>query len=195
MKWSRGVHHVEELAHKCTEMASLPFGIRVVQLWAFGDVLGVPRDLDLVSVALAADLPVDDVPWLGEPSGAEHWSQATRVAKNPIRALWRSVHAPIWNHYIVGPALVWDVEAGVSDATIEALREGRGDQVRTPEPSAADLRERLDDELALSLRELRRQARRYDDRRWGPGKLAPVSDALWRASEGYLDLLDAFRSV
>jgi hypothetical protein len=195
VRWSRAIHHVEELAHKCAELANLPFGIRVVQLWAFGDVLEAPRDLDLVSVALAADLPVGDVPWLGEPEGAEHWSYVTRVAKNPIRALWRSVHAPIWNHYIVAPALVWDIEGGVSSATLDALREGRGNQVRASEPSAAALRERLDDELTVSLRELRRQTRRYDDRRWSPGKLTPVSDALWRASEGYLDVLDAIRSV
>jgi hypothetical protein len=196
VKWSRAVHHVEELARTCAAMTGSPvFRLPVVQLWAVGDVLGTPRDLDRVTVAIAVDLPVDDVPWLSEPVGAEHWAHATRVAKNPIRALWRSSRVPIWNHGIVRPALVWDATNGVAEETLRALRDGRGEEVRTPAPNPDDLRKRLDDELAVCLHELRRQTRRYDDRRWSPGKLTPVSDALWRASEGYLDVLDAVSSM
>jgi hypothetical protein len=50
---------------------------------------------------------------------------------------------------------------------------------------------RLDDEHVLSLRALRQHTRVYEEKRWAPGKLEPFSDALWRASEGYLDILDA----
>ena len=39
--------------------------------------------------------------------------------------------------------------------------------------------------------ELRSGTLEYDNRRWKPGKLEPVADALWRASDGYLDVLDA----
>jgi hypothetical protein len=51
----------------------------------------------------------------------------------------------------------------------------------------------LDEELTVSLRALRGQTRDYEDRRWSPGKLEPVADALWRTSNGYLDMLDAVR--
>ncbi|MBB5804860.1 hypothetical protein F4560_004628 [Saccharothrix ecbatanensis] len=54
-----------------------------------------------------------------------------------------------------------------------------------------ELRARLGEELAVSLRALRRQTRAYEEKRWSPGKLTTVSDALWRVSEGYLDVLDA----
>lgn len=185
---------MKELAQQCAEMASMPttlFRLRVVQLWAVGDVLGTPRDLDWVRVALAVDLPVDEVPWLSEPLGAEHWANATRMSKNPIGPLWRSVHAPIWNHFIDRPALLWDSASGLVEEAFAALRDGQGDRVRLPAPSAENLRKRLEDELAVSLRALRRHTQTYEDRRWSPGKITPVADALWRASDGYLDILDA----
>ncbi|MEU4740750.1 hypothetical protein AB0G02_09820 [Actinosynnema sp. NPDC023658] len=194
MKWSRAVRHVEELAARCGEVASLPSSIhplRVVRLWAAGDVLGTPRDLERVTVAVVVDLPVDDVPWLSEPQGAEHWANATRMSRNPIRALWRSAHAPVWNHAIDRPALVWDAVDGTAEETLAALAEGRGEDVRLPAPGADEFRARLRDELAVSLRALRRHTRAYEEKRWSPGKLTAVSDALWRVGDGYLDVLDA----
>ncbi|WP_223199628.1 DUF7711 family protein, partial [Solihabitans fulvus] len=70
---------LETLAQACGEMATRPssiFPLRVVQLRAHGDVLGVPRDLDTAAVALVVDLPVEEVPWLCEPQGAQHWASA-----------------------------------------------------------------------------------------------------------------------
>ncbi|GAA0652173.1 hypothetical protein GCM10010174_89870 [Kutzneria viridogrisea] len=194
MKWTRAVHHVEALAEKCAELAANPspiFTLRVVQVWAVGDLLGPQRELDRVTVALAVDLPVDEVPWLGEPRGAQHWASATRLAQSPVTAWWRSVHAPVWNHRVDRPALVWDAERGLVEQTLAALREGQGEQVRTEAPSPDRLRQRLDEELAVSLRALRAGTLAYEDKRWRPGKLEPVADALWRASTGYLDLLEA----
>jgi hypothetical protein len=192
VKWSRAVQHLEALARTCADMAGNPlFPLRVVQLWAVGDILDAPRDVEWVTVALAVDLPVDEVPWLGQPVGAQHWANATRLTKNPIVPLWRSAHAPIWNHVIDRPALVWDATDGVAEDTITALRDGRGDSVRAPAPTKEELRSRLADELGVSLRSLRNCHHDYDERRWKPGKLEPVADALWRAGDGYLDVLDA----
>jgi hypothetical protein len=189
VKWERAVHHLTDLASKCAD--SPVFALRVVELWALGDILGVPRELEVINVALAVDLPVDDVPWLSEPPGAEHWANFTRMAKNPILPLWRSAHAPIWNHHISRPALIWSAAGGAQEETLAAIREGNGGQVRIAAPTADALRERLDDELAVSLRAMRHQTRAYEERRWSPGKLTPVSDALWRVTDGYLDILDA----
>ena len=194
MKWTRAVHHLRELADKCAELASLPqsfYRFRVVQLWAVGDILGAARDLDWVSVALAVDLPVEEVPWLSEPEGAEHWANATRMSRNPIKPFWRSARAPVWNHHVDRPALLWDAETGMAEQTFAALLAGQGAEVRSTEPSSAELRQRLEDELAVCLGALREHTRVYEERRWGPGKLTPVADGLWLASLGYLDLLDA----
>ncbi|MCU1688020.1 MAG: hypothetical protein JWQ81_8759 [Amycolatopsis sp.] len=194
MKWTRAVHHLEELVDQCAEMAERPTSIvplRVVQLWAFGDILGEQQDLERVGVALAVDLPVEDVPWWSEPAGSQQWANATRLLKNPFIARWRSVRAPIWNHVISRPALVWDTGKGFAEETMTALREGQGESVRLPASTPDELRTRLDGELAVSLGSLREHTRVYDDRRWVPGKMEPFSDALWRASDGYLDVLDA----
>jgi hypothetical protein len=185
------VHHLADLARECAKVAALPDGIRglpVVGLWAFGDILGEPRELDLVEVAVVVDLP--EVPWLSEPVGADHWANMTRTQKNPIRALWRSTHAPVWNHHIVRPAPVWTVEDGVAEDALAAIDAGTGRDFRLPAPSVQEVRERLDDEMTVSLRSLRDQTRTYDERRWLPGKMTPVADALWRAADGYLDVLD-----
>lgn len=173
-----------------TRPASI-FPVRVVELWAVGDVLGPLRDIDAVTVALAVDLPVEEVPWLGQPRGAQQWANATRLDRNPIVGLWRSVHAPVWNHRVERPALVWDAENGVAEKTLAALHDGAGERVRLPAPGAEEWRARLTEELAVSVRALRDCTAAYEQRRWSPGKLEPVADALWRASEGYLDVLDA----
>ncbi|GAB3903409.1 hypothetical protein GCM10029964_095300 [Kibdelosporangium lantanae] len=196
MKWARGVHYLADLARRCAELATAPDGVRglpVVELWAFGDVLGAPREIEVVNVAIVVDLV--DVPWLGEPVGAEHWTNMTRMRKNPIVGLWRSVHAPVWNHHIVRPARLWTVADGVAEDALAAISDGKGGDFRLPAPSAAELRERLDAEMAVSLRSLREQTRTYDERRWRPGNMTPVADALWRASNGYLDVLDASQRV
>ena len=44
----------------------------MVQLWAVGEVLGPPQDLEWITVALSVDLPVAEVPWWTVPLGRGH---------------------------------------------------------------------------------------------------------------------------
>jgi hypothetical protein len=173
-----------------TRPASI-FPLRVTQMWAVGDILGPAQDLDVVTVALCIALPVEEVPWWSEPPGAQHWANATRLAKNPIVPWWRSAHGPVWNHRIDRPALIWDDADGIREDTLAAVREGRGETVRMAAPTPDELRTRLQDELTVSLQALRACTQEYEDRRWRPGRLEPSADALWRASDGYLDVYDA----
>ncbi|MDP9397827.1 MAG: hypothetical protein M3P96_08430 [Actinomycetota bacterium] len=198
MKWTRAVHHLEALAQTCADMAVRPasiFPLRVVQLWAAGEVLSGPRDLDVITVALCVDLPAPDVPWLAEPTGSAHWASATRLSKLPALPLWRSAHAPVWNHHIDRPVLLWSSTEGLAEEALAAVRDGRSEPVRLPAPTPDELRTRLDDELAVSLSGLRTRTRTYEERRWAPGRLEPVADALWQGSNGYLDVLDALRAL
>jgi hypothetical protein len=202
MRWARAVHHLEELAHICEDMAGRPatiFPLRVTSLWTFGEVLTSRDDLDSLPVVLAVDLPVDDVAWLCSPPGAEHWSHATGLSKNPVVAIWRSTRAPLWNHRIREPLLIWG-EHGVRDESgapamneLTALRDGNAESLRLPEPAPGELESRLAAELAVSLRALESTNAAYERRRFSPGKLEPVADALWRAGAGYLDVLRATR--
>lgn len=202
MKWSRAVHHLEELAHRCADMATRPvtmFPLRVTALWTFAEVLDSREDLDPLRVVLSVDLPVDEVAWFCPPAGAEHWSHATGIAKNPIAATWRSTRAPLWNHSIRSPLQIWD-EQGIWDESgeiavdpLSALRHGAADALRLPEPTPQELASRLEAELAVSLRSLQSITATYERRRFSPGKLEPAADALWRASAGYLDVRAATR--
>ena len=194
MKWSRAVHHLEELAQACADMATRPptiFPLRVTALWAFGEVLANRDDLDSVPVVLAVDLPADEVAWLCSPAGAEHWSNATGLSKNPVVAIWRSTRVPVWNHRIRRPLLIWDEPGGVHADALAALRNGTAGPLRLPEPAHDERASRLEAELAVSLQALRSTTATYEQRRFSPGKLEPVADALWRASAGYLDVLTA----
>lgn len=194
MKWERAVHHVETAAEECQRIGALAptfAPLRVSELWAFGEILGDPRELDEVSIALAVDLPSDAVAWATLPSGSEHWLSMTRLPKNPVRVWWRSVGTPIWNHRVVRPLRVWDLADGIDADALAALKEGRGATSGTPAPTHDELAVRLDDELRISLAELRARTSEYDDRRWGRGSVEPAADALWRATYGYLDVLSA----
>jgi hypothetical protein len=197
VKWTRAVHHLDTLARTCAEMATRPssiFPLRVAQLWAVGDILGAERDIETVTVALTVDLPVDDVPWLSEPSGSQHWSAAARLIKSPVVPFWRSTRAAVWNHRIARPALIWDAATGPAEDTIAAIGAGRAEPCRTAAPTVDEFDARMADELRVSLLALRAHTSTYEDRRWRPGKLEPVADTLWRASAGYLDVLDAVRN-
>jgi hypothetical protein len=196
MKWSRAVHHLQEIAHVCADMAGRPatiFPLRVTALWTFGHVLTSRQDLDRLQVVLAVDLPVQDVAWLCCPAGAEHWSHAAGLSKKPVSPTWRSTRAPLWNHCIRRPLLVWD-ESGQDGLTaLSALRDETADSLRLPEPTPGQMRSRLEAELAVSLQVLESTTASYQERRFSPGKLEPVADALWRATAGYLDVLAAAR--
>jgi hypothetical protein len=194
MKWARAVHHVESLAETCARMATMSssiFMLRVTQLWVVGDILGPPRDLDTVTAVLCVDRPAEEVAWWTVPAGAEHWSNATRLEKNPVVAWWRSARVPVWNHRIERPALIWDEASGVAEDTVAALREGRGESVRIAAPEPDALRSRLEAELAVSLAAMTAAAREYEEQRWRPGRLERTADPLWRACDGYLDVLAA----
>ena len=66
---------------------------------------------------------------------------------------------------------------GLHDDALGALREGRGDDVRTAAPTDDELATRLRDQLAVSRNALTTATAEYERRRWAPGKLEPIADA------------------
>jgi hypothetical protein len=173
------------------ERSPSPSLIRVTELWAVGDVLGAPRDLEWAMAAVCVDLPVEAVPWMCRPDGADYWADLTRASKNPVGIWWRSSHAPVWNHRIVGPLLVWDETAGIRDDALLALREGRGGAAGMQPPSGEEFVARMDDELQNSLAELQRRTREYESDH--TTRLGVRGDHLHAAAQGYLDVLAAMQ--
>ena len=97
----------------------------------------------------------------------------------------------MWNHHIRRPLLIWDESKGIVVDALAALQDGTAETMRLPEPTPGEMQARLEAELATSHRALESAAANYELRRFSPGKLEPVADALWRASAGYLDVLGA----
>ena len=97
----------------------------------------------------------------------------------------------MWNHHIRAPLLTWDESDGIQTEALSALRAGTAEGLRQPDPSQEQMRTRLEAELAVSLRALESATAAYEQRRFSPGKIEPVADALWRAGQGYLDVLGA----
>jgi hypothetical protein len=200
MKRSRALHHLHALAGECAAMAERPvsiFPLQVVGLWAAGGALEPVDDVEVLVVALQVDLPPEATPWFCAPPGATHWAHAVRLPKLPIVAHWRSVHAPVWNHELVRPLLVWSAQHGVHDPALAALAgpdPAALDALRGPVATPEQLRERLEQEVLVSQAALRERSAEYQRRRWSPGKLEPVADALADAVQGWVDLQDALEA-
>ena len=195
MQWTRAMHHLETLAETCAEMTTRPasiFPLQVTHLWAVGEVLDGPRELEAVEVALGVDLAPLEVAWGCEPPPAQHWANATRLSRLPLRPWWRSTRVPVWNHHIVRPVLLWSVTDGVSAQALQGVADGTAERDLPPTPD--ELRSRLVDEAAVSRAALTGYLAAYDARRWAPGKLEPASDALAAAARGHLDVLAALGS-
>ncbi len=192
MKWTTAVGHLRRLAEQCAEVSELPSNLRllrVTELWAVGDVLGAPRELEWATAAVRVDLPVEAVPWMCRPDGADYWADMTRASKNPVGIWWRSSHAPVWNHRIVRPLLIWDETDGIHEDALVALREGRGGAVGMAPPSQEEFVTRMDDELQNRLAELQRRTREYESDH--TTRLGIRGDHLHAAAQGYLDILAA----
>ena len=195
MKWDRAVHHVEAAAEECHRVGALAPSfapLRVSELWAFGAILGEPKELDGVSLALGVELSAESVAWATHPTGSEHWLEHDSPAEEPragLVALDRGADLePPDRRHRCGSG-TWP--AASTRGALAALAEGRGSASGLPAPTHEELRQRLEDELQVSLAELRARTTDYDDHRWGRGSLEPYADALWRATYGYLDVLSA----
>lgn len=143
----------------------------------------------LVTVALVADLPPEQVPWWCEPDGARRWAETTLPSKNPIRAWWRSSQVPVWNRRIVRPLLIWDGTEGVRAEALTTIRDGEGADAGPDEPSQEEYVMRIGAELEISLAELQRRTHEYETDR--TARLGVRADAVFVAAQGYLDVLGA----
>ncbi len=94
-------------------------------------------------MAICVDLAAQEVPWWDEPPGATSWLRVTRLDRQPVGIWWRSSRVPVWNHRIVRPLLVWDVETGLNEEHLSAIGEGRAADLGLPEPPAHALADPL----------------------------------------------------
>jgi len=199
MRYKRAVEKLQILAEACDRMKLFwvdtePF---LKAVYAFGEVVDGADPLEAVQVAVAINLPPEEVPWESSPQGADWLADELRLSKGGFVYFWRSYLDPVWNHHIRGPVRIWSVDGGSDEqalATLEARDFGSLNRL-VPEP--ADERLQLREDLEAALAHLREVRDKYWDRDWrrehrGYGRYP--ENELWEAVGGFLDLADASRS-
>ena len=128
-------------------------------VYAFGEVLDGADPLDAVQVAVAINLPPEEVPWESSPEGADWLANELRLRQGRLHVFWRSYLDPVWNHYIRGPVRIWSVAGGPDVQALAALeaRDSGSLNRLVPEPTAERLQ--LRDDLDAALAHLRRGPR------------------------------------
>jgi hypothetical protein len=165
----------------------------------YGDLLEPAIDsLEVVDVAIVAELPAGEMTWLSLPRAAVGFATVTGLDKLPITRAWLPAAWPVWNHAIGRPVRIWG-RSGSEEAVLAALTDGTDIEAhRLDDPSIDVYREQLLTELAASLTHLRRVTDGYWEPAWravhkGFGLYA--QDHLWRAAQGYLELRDAIAEL
>jgi hypothetical protein len=123
MRHRRAVEKLRILAETCERVKLFWFDTEpfLKAVYAFGEVLDGADPLDDVQVAVAINLPPEEVPWESTPEGADWLADELRLSKGGFLYFWRSYLDPVWNHYIRGPVRVWSVDGGPDEQALAAL--------------------------------------------------------------------------
>jgi len=195
MRYKRAVEKLRILAETCERVKLFwsdtePF---LKAVYAFGEVLDGADPLDAVQVAVAINLPPEEVPWESNPEGTDWLATELRLSKGGFMYFWRSYLDPVWNHYIRGPVRVWSADGGPDEQQTRNMSQCRVQVVPEPADERLQLRDDLDAALA-HMREVRDKYWDPDWRREHRGYGRHPENELWEAVEGFLDLVDASRS-
>ena len=199
MRYKRAIEKLRILAETCERMRGFWFDTEpfLKAVYAFGEVLNGADPLDAVQVAVAINLPPEEVPWESNPQGTDWLATELRLSKGGFMYFWRSYLDPIWNHYIRGPVRVWSVDGGPDGQALAALEARDFGSLHRLVPEPADERLQLRDDVDAALAHMREVRDKYWDPGWrrehqGYGRYP--ENELWEAVEGFLDLVDASRS-
>ena len=198
MRYHRAVEKLRVLADACQWTTRLPSDEPFLQeAYVFGDLLDGADPVESVRVALALNLPPEEVPWCSQPPGTAWLVDSMRLDKGGFAYWWRSRDEPVWNHVIRGPVRFWSLD-GTDESVLDALCDRRFADLPRATASQADLRRRVEVELDRALARLRTVRQKYWDRDWrgehrGGGRYP--ENHLWEAVDGYLDLLGAMDAV
>jgi len=126
---------------------------------------------------------------------AAEWVGAQlRLGKRPFLWSYRPVLWPVWNHRHRRVARFWSARSGIDTAVLDALREGRVDDVPIVEPSTDELRDQFRTEVVASGTHLRKVLAAYWDTDWRrlqKGLDTSPEDQLWRAAQAAVEMADA----
>jgi hypothetical protein len=200
VKPSTVVRHLVEMATVADDRLLLrdsELGWPLEELWVGGDLLEPGSDLEAGSVVLVLDLPPEELPWLAmHPAG--EWVGAQPLGKRPFLWSYRPVLWPVWNQRHRRVARIWSARSRIDTAVLDALRDGRVDDVVIVEPSTDELAEQLRTEVDASGTHLRKVLAAYWDTDWRrlhKGPDTSPEDQLWRAAQAVVEIADALHEL
>jgi hypothetical protein len=198
VKYSTAVARLRSCAADLDRLAGVSEEPLLFEAWVFGELLDLPDQLDVISLALMVDLPADDVTWHARPQRTEAVASFLRFEKYPLRWFWRPAVWPVWNHAIDRAVRFWS-HTGTETAALDALEDRRLDALTVVAPSCADaLSQQLLTEHEAARQHLRDVVDRYDNREWRrehSGRGLHPDDHLWCAAKGLLDVDAALRKL
>ena len=168
MRHRRAVEKLRILAETCERVKLFWFDTEpfLRAVYAFGEVLDGADPLDAVQVAVAINLPPEEVPWQSTPKGADWLADELRLSKGGFMYFWRSYLDPAWNHYIRGPVRIWSIDGGPDEQALAALAAGDSGSLQPARPDPVDERLQLRDDLDAALAHLREVRDKYWDHDW-----------------------------
>ena len=193
MRYATAIRRLRTIAEDCDRHARFWEEPLVVGAYLYGDLLEGPEEIERLQIALVIDLPPEEVTWWAEPPPAAAFAEVIGLGKVPVEWWWRPVLWPVWNHEIRGPVRFWSLD-GLDEEVLEAITERRLGELHRLVPTPAEELEQLQEELSASLVHLRRVTESYWDREWRRdhrGLGVYPEHHLWRAAQGYLDLVTA----
>jgi hypothetical protein len=198
MRHETAVRRLRTIADRCQQASGLwddePF---LTGAYAFGAVLDIRSDVDMVQIAFVLNLPPDELTWCALPQSCVGLPSMLQIDKAPVDWYWRPALLPVSNHLIVRPLRIWSVD-GPDITSLDALERGDAEKLRLRAPTEAEAREQLGAELEAALAHLRRVEAGYWEREWRMehrGLGVYPENHLWDAVHGYLDLLAASRQL
>jgi hypothetical protein len=197
----RAIEHLVEMAEVASEhlrLRSTDIGWSLEELWTGGDLLTLAAALETGSVVLVLDEPAEEMPWMALNRTGEWVGQQLRLGKRPMLWSYRPLEWPVWNHWNRRVVRFWAANEGLDDEVISALRDRRLDRLPVLEPTDAELRKQLQEELQVSRRHLRVMLDKYWDRDWRSehkGYDMSPEDHLWRAAQAVTEITDALEEL
>ncbi|WP_249997537.1 hypothetical protein [Actinoplanes sp. M2I2] len=193
MRYEKAVRRLRTIADSCQRAVAYPGQEPVlVAAYTFGPIFDGPDEVDVVRVAFALDLPAEEVPWGTTPPVSVGLVALLGLDKAPALRCWRSARRPVADSMVDRPLRIWSLD-GPDSAALDALARRDAEHLRLLPLTDDEQRQRLAEDLAISLRHLRQVRDRYADRDWRSdhrGHGVYPENHLWDAVDGYLELLD-----
>ena len=193
MKRSTALGHLKHIAAEATRYAeALPDLHHAESMWIADDILDAPDTLNVVTVVIRVDLPVEKLPWRTLNPIEVAIAESLRIDKLPIWQHGRPSSWPAWNAEHRRVRRFWHIDDGTDTDVIETLRAGR-----RVEPVAVENHEFVDQmrtEYSVSRSHLRTVLDEYWEHQWRnehKGYGIHPEDHLWRAAYGLQQIEEA----